>query len=157
MKQARVRGCWSVYSPSLPPIPGRAESHSLTRLYSVTHLSHIAPSCVQSLYVRAYRGVVRQPRRQPLTVCVKRQVRTSGPAFPLSNFDSWWFFCQSCLQTLKIDLFSRYLFFECQLVALAAGRVTQSLVHKEECIVLLKAMGSISVFQSGFKEVEAQC
>lgn len=107
MKQARVRGCWSVYSPSLPPIPGRAESHPLTRLHSVTHLSHIAPSCVQSLYVRAYRGVVTRRRRQPLTVFIKRQARVSGPPFPLSDFDSWWgFFCQSCLQTLKIDLFS---------------------------------------------------
>lgn len=50
MKQARVWGCWSVYSPSLPPILGRAESHPRTRLHLIAHLSHITTSCVQSFY-----------------------------------------------------------------------------------------------------------
>lgn len=42
------------------------------------------------------------------------------------------------------------------MVAAAVRRVTQSLVHNQECILCLKSMGSIYFFQSGFKEVEAQ-
>lgn len=66
------------------------------------------------------------------------------------------FFLQTCLQTLKIVSF--FIFWKSAGGSGWRGRVTQSLVHKQECIVRLKAMGSISVFQSGFffKEVEAQ-
>lgn len=77
----------------------------------------------------------------------------SGPRPPFyidsETFDSWWLF-----ENLSANLENRFILFsffvESQLVAVAAGRVTQSLVHKQECIVGLKAMGSISVFQSGF-------
>lgn len=51
MKQARVWGSWSVYSLYLPPIHGRAESHPLTSLLPIAHLSHFTPSCVQSVAI----------------------------------------------------------------------------------------------------------
>lgn len=153
MKQARVRGCWSVYSPSLPPILGRAESHPLTRLHSVTHLSHIAPSCVQSLCVRAYRGVTTR-RRQPWPVCVKRR---SGPRPLLSHSQT--FIVVGCfLPILSANLENRFIFF----LDVSWSRWLQDGLHSHlftsrNALCSLKQWDQSPSFSQVFKEVEAQC
>lgn len=136
-----------------PPIPGRAESHPLTRLHSVTHLSHIAPSCVQSLYVRAYRGVTARRRRQPWTVCVKREVRASAPPFPLLNFDSCWF-----LPILSAILENKFIFIlHVSWSHWLPDGLHSHLFTSRNALCSLKQWDQSPSFSQVFKEVEAQC